>query len=282
MDCNEYRERVTPAVDGALPEREMRQFESHIGACGGCRKEYQLESATKRFVHDRVAHVTTPGTLRLRISRQIKESGTTWAESMILRFREWSEMPFFRPALALGVTAIALLVLFNGPSERRPGQSLAGADVILQSVANYARILDGEIKPEVVSDRADDIVRFFEGKTDFAVQVPAMRDCRLVGAVFNRHEGRPLAHVVYMHDGQMIYMYEASWPAVRDGGVLKLDAAACAELEKTGWHTRPVDAGRTVVLWTRGETLCAAVSTLPGEELMACLQSGGEGYTKRQ
>jgi anti-sigma factor RsiW len=40
MKCDEIRELLSPYIDKMLDEREMREVEEHLSACGGCRNEY--------------------------------------------------------------------------------------------------------------------------------------------------------------------------------------------------------------------------------------------------
>ena len=283
MECREYRDRVGAAVDSVLPKSDMEQFRTHMEVCGGCNAEFKLQTATKRFVHDRVAFVNTPLPLRRRIADDIRRADRPAFDGIRRWFEDLATQRFFRRALALGATAAAILLFLSGPNPQAPQQaSIGAADVILQSVANYTKVLRGEITPQVVSEQPAEVLGFFRGKTSFAVQVPVMRDCRLVGGVLEEHDGQKLAHVVYMHDGQLIYMYEADWRSVREGKTLHVDGDAMRELEQTGWHTRTIEGGKSVVLWTRGGTLCSAVSSLPPGELLACLQSSGEEYSRWQ
>ena len=57
------------------------------------------------------------------------------------------------------------------------------------------------------------------------------------------------------------------------GEKLSLPSAAKEELERTGWFTESEPDGRSIVLWEKGRTLCAAVARMNKEELISCLAS---------
>ena len=54
------------------------------------------------------------------------------------------------------------------------------------------------------------------------MHVPALDNCTLVGASANEYRGMKLAHVVYKHDGQVIYMFQAPYDRVKAGDGLAL------------------------------------------------------------
>jgi hypothetical protein len=189
----------------------------------------------------------------------------------------WTELlrkPFAKPALALGgVVVIVALFLFDSPDrpESLVHASLSGNDVLLQSFSNYLAVENGAIQPQLVSAEPERVRNFFTGKTGFPVLVRTMRECTLVGAVLNEHAGAPLAHIVYKHSDQIIYVYQACWKTVKTGEQLKLPATAQTSLARSGLYTETRSDGRTVALWTEGETLCAAVARLDRDELLSCL-----------
>ena len=98
-----------------------------------------------------------------------------------------------------------------------------------------------------------------------------MKDCILVGGVVNEYGGDKLAHVVYSRDNNVVYMCQACWERVQNGGKLNLPDEVKAELLRTGWYSRTLPDGGSVVLWTKGKTLCSAVARMSKEDLIACL-----------
>ena len=148
---------------------------------------------------------------------------------------------------------------------------VSGSDIVRQSSSNYEAVLKGEIVPQVVSDCPDNVRTYFQGKTPFPVFIPAMKECTLVGGSVNEYHGMRLAHVLYKHGLQFIYLYQACRESVMKGDTLHLSREAKNDLDRTGWHCCTAPDGAAVVLWVRGRTLCAAVAPLNSQHLMAHL-----------
>jgi hypothetical protein len=148
-----------------------------------------------------------------------------------------------------------------------------GNNVLRQSMDNYRAVLAGSITPQIASSDPASVMKLFEGVTTFPVHIPKLRQCTLVGGVLNAYEGTPLAHVVYQHGEKLIYMYQACWTTVQEGKNLMVPDEVKESLRKTGWYTATLENGQTMALWVRGRTLCAAVSEVSSEELIACLTS---------
>jgi len=147
-------------------------------------------------------------------------------------------------------------------------------DIIVQSISNYHAVLKGEFVPQVKSDKPEQVRTFFDGKTEFPVFIPVMKECTLIGGVVNDFHGMHLAHVVYKHGQQTIYLYQACRESVMKGDKLNLSPEVKTDLERTGWHCCTAPDGAAIVLWARGNTLCAAVSAMNGDHLMAHLVDG--------
>jgi anti-sigma factor RsiW len=48
LACQEFVELVTDYLEGALPRRERRRFEAHVGGCDGCESYLQQMLVTIR------------------------------------------------------------------------------------------------------------------------------------------------------------------------------------------------------------------------------------------
>jgi anti-sigma factor (TIGR02949 family) len=265
VDCKEFLENVTSAVDERLPADLKAAFANHMTACPGCGKEYRLEAAVKSLVRTRCRKTETPPGLKARLTATLSTSpAPARSDSPWLNFLR---KPYVRPALGFAVAAAAVLfyVLVPQNTPFSPG------NVIAQSLENYQAVMSGRIKPQVVSDKPETVLGFFVGKTEFPVLVPKLKSCSLVGGVLNDYSGVPLAHVVYAHDSDLIYMYQACWESVLSGEKLQLPDSVIAELKRTGWFVETEPDGNTIALWCKGNTLCSAVSHMDKSQLMACL-----------
>jgi hypothetical protein len=274
VNCREFQELISAAVDSYLSSEELELFLQHAQKCPPCQDEYDAEVLTKRVVQNRARMVKTPVAVAGVISETIQRETAARAAQKTGWWPELLRKPFAKPALALGGTALVVaLLLIDTPdrSESFVRASLPGNDVLLQSFANYLDVENGAIQPQVVSAEPDQVRSFFTGKTGFPVLVRTMRECTLVGAVLNEHDGAPLAHLVYKHADQLIYVYQACWTTVKTGEQLRLPTPVQTSLVQTGLYTETRPDGRTVALWTEGETLCAAVARLDRDELLSCL-----------
>jgi hypothetical protein len=279
VDCIEFEEQISPAVDRLLQREAMDSFVQHAQLCPSCRNEYELESITKTLICNKAKMVRPPGDLVQSISGRLEREERATSTETKGRWKSIVASPRARPALAIVGGCIVVLLLFI-VSQRTPDLNPPAvnplSNVINQSLANYQAVVSGAIQPQHVSNNPEHLISFFAGKTDFPVLVPQLTGCTLVGGVLNEHAGTTLAHVVYMHEGNIVYMYEACWETVRNGQKLHLPQAIKEGLLRTGWFAETHPDGKTVVLWTKGNTLCAAVARMNKEELLACLSSREE------
>ena len=245
----------------------MAVFLEHCRQCPPCRFEYESELSTKKVVTSIAKMVRTPDALMKRIALQL---GSEQEASFPVRIYWWQRLfnrPYVKPALAFGVACIAVILLLNSPKATSPGSS----DFIIQSLENYSSVVRGDIKPQLASSVPENLLGFFTGKTDFPVVLPKMKDCRLVGGVSNEYSGMKLAHVMYTYDAETICMSQTCWEKVVRGEKISLSQDVKDELQRTGWFTKSYPDGSTIVLWTKGRTLCAAVARMSKDDLIACL-----------
>jgi hypothetical protein len=176
------------------------------------------------------------------------------------------------------VTAIVVTVLLTrqpGDRDSDAGVHTAGfapANILIQSIANYHRALNGEFSPREASGEADHLVAFFSGKTAFPVLVPRIRNCTLLGGELNDQSGTPVAHLMYRAGDTLIYLYQTCWTTVQRGDIFELSAETKAELLSTGWHSESVGEGDAIVMHAEGGTLCVAVAQMGQDRLRGILQ----------
>ena len=279
MNCRDFIHRITPAVDGRLPATDQESFQEHARSCARCRREYEDERSLAGIIRDRVRAAKVPPAVLEAILAATSRPVEGFFGSRVRPLRAWQATSRARAAAAF-LLAFASVVWFIA----RPGAdpavheaSLASVDDIVgQSVAEYEAVLKGNMVPQVVSDRPDNVRTYFQGKTGFPVYVPAMRECTLVGGGVDEYRGMRLAHVLYRHGRQLIVLYQACRASVMEGDTLRLSCQARSDLDRTGWHCCTAPDGAAIVLWIRGRTICAAVGGMNGEHLMAHLAEADE------
>jgi len=274
VDCKTFQELISSAVDLQLTDGEMTAFREHGHLCTPCRYEYEAEAATKSVVRLRAGRIRTPDHIARQITSQLGHGRSEPRSQWLLEFLQ---KPFAKPAIGFALAFASILVLLKGSTSDLPfTQATLVNDVVLQSLTNHQAVLDGQIKPQVISGEPAQLESLFSGITDYAVHLPKMKDCKLLGGVQNEFAGTKLAHLVYQHDNEIVYLYQTCFATVMKGEKLCLSAEAKDDLVRTGWFSESEPDGRTIILWRKGRTLCAAVARMSKNDLMSCLTSGEE------
>ena len=269
MNCAEANDLFGGAIDGSIPSNTRAILFEHLGLCRGCRRAFELETITKAVVRKRCARVATPPDIYSAVVTALERPSP-------MPFLEWIQKVFtmrrLLPALAVSLAAVVGLILFNSPSGT-PGMDFhrASNDVIYQSLQNFSKLRNGELKPAVVANRAEDIHQYLDTSgMDFAVVQP-MDCCTSYGALTSEYNGVKFAQIVYTMSSDVMYVYQVRKKNVFDGSTLIISPAARIALEKTGWYTDLRHPNCSVVLWLKDQTLCAAVSSMKKDELLAML-----------
>jgi hypothetical protein len=285
VDCKQFHQLITSAVDQRLSRTEMEAFVDHAAECHTCRYDYELESAAKTMVRTRLRMVKTPHALTESISRKIHQIDQEQASAE--KKPSWTKiyaLPALKPMLVLALIITAGFALLLSPFGFGPAPATpAGSDMLVQSVSNFHAILAGIMQPQMVSDRPEQVRDYLSGKTSFPVYVPFLTGCTLVGGSANEYQGMKLAHVVYTYGGQVIYMFQAPYDRVIAGDGLMLSDDARQQLANVGSFSNVAPGGDTVILWVLGNTLCAAVSRIDRKEMSKVLASSEDspGKTSR-
>ena len=280
MNCSDFQDLITAAVDSRVDDSVMTLFLEHAAACPRCRTSYEGERTVVQLVRSRIRPAAAPPEIVAGILRSIALEAASSSPAQ----REHASPIRWKPlltwsaaAFALSFAAVVFILSRNGSESPLPvpGES-AGSDIILQSVNAYQSVLKGDVPPQVASEFPDRVRSFFDGKTEFPVLVSAMKECTLVGGGLNEYQGTTLAHIVYKHGEQTISVYQACRETVMKGEKLHLPKAAREELARTGWYCGTTPDGASIVVWVKGATICAAVAPMKREHLMAHLMDAGD------
>ncbi len=278
MDCKEFQEHVTPAVDKRLTGEKMKEFSRHAEQCSPCRAEYELESMTSSFVRTRLPMSPTPAHVAARIVGQATARPPATQPEAASMIRRIVDSIYFRPALAFAAGCVGVILLLQQPEPHSVSTaSLVPGNIIHQSLANYTRVANGEIITPQSPDQQEVLAGYNGGKTTFPVVVPRLKKCELLGGTLKEYAGLTMAHFAYKHDTGIVYVYEACWKEVQKGEKIMLPAEALETLKSTGWYAESQPNGCSIVLWTKNDkTLCSAVSRMPKDELLAYVSSVNE------
>lgn len=254
-----------------MPEDVRAAMLGHFDLCRICRNEYEIQLLTKRILRDRLKRTVTPAPVQTAVLNALDRETATG--TVVRRLPLFSSRAF-APAAVIA-TAI-LLIILNIPRTVTEDEFAHDAvnDVINRSVQNFFLVRSGDLKPSMVACYPDIVVGYFEQQDiDFAVSVPADDSCDWYGAVVDSYEGAKQAHIVYKRGEDILYVLEVNRNTAQPGSTFSLPPAARRSLAETGWYTDPQHDGCNVVVWTVNETLCAAVSTMNKDRMLALLAS---------
>ena len=188
-----------------------------------------MELTTKQMVSSSLKMRRTPsGVVASTLEALRDEERRPWFRSAVW-WRWFMERPATKPAIAFVVACAAFVIVLSRPGNSVRGvfseSSIAGGDVIAQSLVNYQRVLSGMITPQKITADANAVREYCVSRTTFPVLVPRTQDWTLVGGAVNDHDGVPLAHLVYRKGDGTLYVFETCWKTVQAGQKLRIPPA---------------------------------------------------------
>lgn len=274
MDCRAVQEHAGDALDRSLPTQLKQEFLAHLEICRRCRNAYELEELAKHVIQTTLRFITTPPSVQRFVVRALRrEYRDTTSPS-----GGWLELLFLRrayvPALAGAIAVIVFVLFVSLPRDSPDSQTAhtASNDIINLSYKNFILVRSGQLKPVLVSCTPESVATYFkESQLNFAVDVIKLPDCEWYGAMASEYNGVKLAHVMYRVGEHWMYIYEVSHDDAIGRARMTLPPAAKTALATSGWYTDPDHPDCSVVVWKTDGTLCAAVSTMKKEKLLAML-----------
>jgi anti-sigma factor RsiW len=271
MNCKEASDLFGDALDGKDSLNIRSSFFEHLGACPPCRKAFELEKVTKDIVRNTCKKVSTPPQVLNAVISELQRQSQRPPSVF-----EWIQEVFtprrLIPALAASVAIATFLIFFDSQTVVDESDVHAAEnDIIVQSLQNFAKLQTGELKPARISKVAEEVHTYLDSSGIHFAIVRTMDCCRTYGAITSEFGGIRLAHVVYTMDDDVLYVYQVRKKHVMEGSILVIPVAARTALQKTGWYTDSHHPDYNVVLWIVDETLCAAVSSMKKDEMLALL-----------
>ncbi len=269
MDCSTFQEYISAAVDGALDDKEKFALDEHVKKCHDCRNELELEQFTKNTLLRTIQRASAPAALTTSIVAQLlNEPSSVKAQS-----KKWEFMlPTWKTAFVFsgGLAAVVILFVVLSGLHHSHTNPIDG-NIIHQTYNNFDSILDGDIKPQVVSDKPEVVQSFLASKANFNVHVPKLKRCSLVGGVFSQYKNEGIAHVIYKQNNDIIYIYQAQLGKVINEQTLQLSDQAKRDLLTTGWYFENHSPNCSLIIWTVDSTVCCAIADISRGNLLAYL-----------
>ncbi len=230
---------------GRLAPAQHRDLRAHLDACPACRAHDAREAALTAALEENLPRYPASLALRRKLTVRLgQQPGSGAPRSRLVRAARIA-MPLMGAAAAFALIAVPAL------RQRDAGLRTVAAE----TVSDHLRLLDGELRLEVVSSGIHEVKPWFAGRLDFAPEhvFPGGPDLPLQGGAVAQFLDRKAAVLVYKRREHRISLFVLrpdglDWPAVGSRRALML----------RGFH---------VVVWRAGDLGYALVSDLEAGEL---------------
>jgi hypothetical protein len=261
MNCKEFQECACEIVDKRLSEKETEELLQHANVCPHCQFELHTLQTSKNIVSESLLRQSVPSDVYYSILNK-----TVNAPNTVFSFGKL--FPKLNPVLisiALLVVAVGIYSIFFSTSSLSKE-----SNIINQSLANYQAVMGGSFEPQLISDH-ESVRTFLENEVHFSVNVPKVKKCKSYSGKCSDFKGLKFAHVNFKLNDNMVYIFQADLDEVMKGDKIGIPAEAKTALAATNWYIKEISANQTLVLWTYKKTICAAVSNMKKDQLVAML-----------
>jgi anti-sigma factor (TIGR02949 family) len=79
MLCRDIQRVVYFFLDGSLGEQKKQDYSSHLKLCPDCEARTKFHGRIRNFVQSRLARITAPERLKMRLARSLRAFRTEWS-----------------------------------------------------------------------------------------------------------------------------------------------------------------------------------------------------------
>ena len=79
MLCRDIQRVVYFFLDGSLGEQKKQDYSSHLKLCPDCEARTKFHGRIRTFVQSRLARITAPDRLKMRLARSLRAFRTEWS-----------------------------------------------------------------------------------------------------------------------------------------------------------------------------------------------------------
>ncbi|MDB5342335.1 MAG: hypothetical protein JWP89_712 [Schlesneria sp.] len=240
MNCEEVVSLLHPYTDGELDLVRHLQIEQHLQGCAACAEQEQHLQSLRIAISSPSLRYQAPESLRARVQA-----------TMPAVVRKRSMPALQRATMAASVLLLVGMSATMGMLLSRPGSSMDErlADSV---VAEHVRSIQVDHLTDVVSSDRHTVKPWFQGKLDFAPNVPDLSEQGYVlsGGRLDYLVDRPVAALVYLRRLHAINVFIRPAPSEEPKTV--------HALTRQGFHIRQ---------WQQSGMAYWAISDLNDEEL---------------
>lgn len=199
MKCQEIKENIYLYLDKELEDSKVQNFKQHLNLCPLCQMAVENEKGFDSLVRSHVVSEEAPYELREAVVAQLDSKSNRFG------FPAWLTG---KPAMLTAVFSfIMVFVLAAGFLKSQQTFPLYS-----EAVSNHLDYLKGGYPLEIKSNDIDEVLAWFEGKLDFAVQKPHinLNKVKLIGARLVRIKDSKAAYFMFEKDGQTISAFSVA------------------------------------------------------------------------
>lgn len=272
MDNIELKYQLTALIDGELTDKSKEvELQSLIASNPDFQREYEVLRFTKSLVQRKCTFHSVPEKLKQRITKKIKP-----VENPLPKPLEFLKNIFSQPAIvvsgALALILIAIILVLNQNSKNEipdlASEQYGSDNMFIQASSNFNSILTGKLAPQILTDDADNIKRFFAASgVKYSTEIPECREWKIAGAVVSEAGGEKFAHHVYSNDeGKLIYLFQVDESCLNKNEELKLSENMIEYLDKGNCYSTTKETF-TTLMKKMGNNICAVVSNASKTEV---------------
>jgi hypothetical protein len=272
LDTNELKYQITAFVDGEITdESKASEIRLLIDSDPALKREYEIIRFTKTLVQSKCTFHSCPEKLKRRIVNKIKP-----VERSLPKPLQFLQDIFSKPAFAipgaLALILVAVILVLNQSSKNEmpdlASEQYGSENMFVQASSNFNSILAGKLTPQIVTDDADNIKKFFTANgVKYSAHIPKCEQWKILGAVVSEAGGEKFAHHVYANDkGKLVYLFQVDESYLNKSEVIKLSEHMMKYLDEGNCYIT-VKNDQTTLMKKMDNNICAIVSNASKTEI---------------
>ena len=272
MDNNELKYQLTALIDGELhDESKSAELKKLIETNPDLKREYEILRFTKTLVQKKCTFHSAPEKLKQRIAKKIRPVENTLPQPLEFLKNIFSQ-PAFAISGALALILVAVILVISQSSNKEipdlAAEQYGSENMFIQASSNFNSIVTGKLAPQIVTDDAENIKKFFSANgVEYSTQIPNCENWKILGAVVSEAGGEKFAHHVYANDkGKLVYLFQVDESYLNKSEVIKLSEHMMKYLDEGNCYITSKD-DQITLMKKMDNNICAVVSNASKDEI---------------